>query len=254
MIKVYQKGTDGAVCFCSSVEGFNGRRTLSKSIYFKAGMKQTWQMGFKKNQRGSSWNTSFKIKFCFFLFFFWAAEMIFLNIWWAILILQLSPPWSEPIHLETSVLLFYFCVFLWQDIKSENDNMLNEWTHSIFDYTRADGAHFGFWQENRMLNGGNLDDVMKRKGNEPPCVLLLMHKQPSYFPSPAARSVTRRLAHSPAGWRAWWLRKCQGSGQQAGGLEERWGVVCAELAFSHPWQKGTDLNAPRYVLTYEAKI
>lgn len=42
----------------------------SPSIYFKAGMKQTWQMVFKKNQRGSSWNTSFKIKFCFFFFFF----------------------------------------------------------------------------------------------------------------------------------------------------------------------------------------
>lgn len=46
LIKVYQKGTGRAVCFCSSLEGFNGRRTLSKSIYFKAGMKQTWQMGF----------------------------------------------------------------------------------------------------------------------------------------------------------------------------------------------------------------
>ena len=108
-LKYTRRALTEQAAFCSSAGGFNGRRRRSKSIYFKAGMKQTWQMALKKkNQRGSSWNTSFKIKFCFFFFFFRAAEMIFQNIWWAILILQLSPPRSKPIHLETSVLLFYF--------------------------------------------------------------------------------------------------------------------------------------------------
>lgn len=102
--------------------------------------------------------------------------MIFQNIWWVILILQLSPPQSKPIHLETSVLLFYFCVFLWQDIKSENDNMLNEWAHRILGCTRTAGLYFCFWRDNRTLNGRDHEEI-KRKSNEPSSLLLLTHTE-----------------------------------------------------------------------------
>lgn len=33
-----------------------------------------------------------------------------------------------------------------------------------------------------MLNGRNLEDIIKRKGNEPPCLLLFMYKEQKHFP------------------------------------------------------------------------
>lgn len=62
--------TEQAV-FCSSAEGFNGLRRCSKSIYFKAGMKQTWQMAFKKKKsKGKFLEHILQNKILFLFFFF----------------------------------------------------------------------------------------------------------------------------------------------------------------------------------------
>lgn len=84
-----------------------------------------------------------------------------------------------------------------------------------------------------MLNGRNLQEI-KSKGNEPPCLLSLMYKRPSKLPSPIARTVTRRLVHSPKGWRAWWSGKCQTGWERAGGLREGEEWASAPPASSQP--------------------
>lgn len=61
--------TEQAV-FCSSAEGFNGLRRCSKSIYFKAGMKQTWQMAFKKKKSKGKFLEHILQNKILFLFFF----------------------------------------------------------------------------------------------------------------------------------------------------------------------------------------
>lgn len=84
-----------------------------------------------------------------------------------------------------------------------------------------------------MLNKRNLQEI-KRKGNEPPCLLLLMYNGPSKLPSPIARTVTRRLIHSPKSQQAWWLGKYQTGWERAGDLREGGEGACAQPASSHP--------------------
>lgn len=140
--------TEQAV-FCSSAEGFNGLRRCSKSIYFKAGMKQTWQMAFKKKKsKGKFLEHILQNKILFLFFFFRAAEMIFQNIWWAILILQLSPPWSKPIHLETSVLLFYFCECLSLTRHNVWKRQYAKWMDPSYIW-----LHEGCWSTLQILTG-----------------------------------------------------------------------------------------------------
>lgn len=71
----------------------------------------------------------------------------------------------------------------------------------------------------------------------------------SDFSSPTARTVTRRLVHSPEGWRAWWLGKGRESGRGLGGLQKgRKVVLCRTWTwFLPPVIRECWLNTPSVV-------
>lgn len=71
----------------------------------------------------------------------------------------------------------------------------------------------------------------------------------SDFSSPTARTVTRRLVHSPEGWRAWWLGKGRESGRGLGGLRKGWKVVLCRTWtwFLPPVIRECWLNTPSVV-------